>query len=69
LTFGTNALLVSGEGTATIVVRVTGAVVVSGGTGGVNPTASIQTITGFTDDDGQAINVLGSGAGRSFSGF
>jgi hypothetical protein len=69
LTIGTNALLVSGEGTATIVVRVTGAVVVSGGTGGVNPTASIQTITGFTDDDGQAINVLGSGAGRSFSGF
>jgi hypothetical protein len=68
LTLGTNASA-TGEGTATVVVTVTGAVVVSGGSGGVNPTASIQTITGFTDDDGETINVLGSGAGRSFSGF
>jgi hypothetical protein len=65
---GTNATF-AGEGTTTVTVTITGAVGVVGGAGGVNPPASIQTITGFTDDDGEAINVLGSGVGRTFSGF
>jgi hypothetical protein len=67
ITLGTNASFVVGPADV-LVVTITAAVPVAGGSGGVGDPASIQTISGFTDDDGEAINVLGSGAGRSFTG-
>jgi hypothetical protein len=42
----------------------------SGGTtGGINNTATVTAVGGFTDDDGEAINVTANPANRTFSGF
>jgi hypothetical protein len=49
--------------TLTINVAVPGS---GGTTGGIDGSTNITSIAGFTDDDGEAINVAGSGAGRTF---
>ena len=42
----------------------------SGGTTiGIQPSAQIQSVSGFQGDDGLPINVAGSGGGRVFGGF
>jgi hypothetical protein len=42
---------------------------VGGTTPGINPLAQIQTVSGFTSANGSAVDVVGSGAGRTFGGF
>jgi hypothetical protein len=60
LTNGTNATFVGGPAN-TIVITVTAATPGTGGTtGGIQAIATITGVTGFTDDDGEAINVVGS---------
>ncbi|MGH8924043.1 MAG: S-layer homology domain-containing protein [Acidimicrobiia bacterium] len=66
ITFGTNASFdasVAGQ----LDVTITAAIPVAGGSGGVGTPATINSISGFTDDDGEAINVTGSGAARTFA--
>jgi hypothetical protein len=65
ITCGTNATCTVGPANVLTIV-ITGAIPVAGGSGGVGSPATINSITGFTDDDGEAINVTGSGAARSF---
>ncbi len=39
-----------------------------GTTGGIQTPATITAVGGFTDDDGEAINVTSNAAGRTFAG-
>jgi hypothetical protein len=72
-TDGTTAVLTLGPdvsfGVAANVLTLTINVAVpgTGGTGGIAGASNVTAITGFTDDDGETINVAGSGAGRSFT--
>ena len=60
LTNGTNATFTNAVAN-TLVVTITAAVPGTGGTtGGIQPIATVTAVTGFTDDDGEAINVTGS---------
>jgi hypothetical protein len=53
-----------------LTVAVTAVLPSSGGTtGGINTTATVTAVGGFTDDDGEAINVTSNAAGRTFTGF
>lgn len=70
LTRGTNATMTLNATGETMTVTVTAVVSAPGGTtGGIQPTATITAVSGFTDDDGEAINVTANGAGRTFGGF
>jgi hypothetical protein len=66
ITAGTNATFAVGPAN-TLTVTITAAIPVVGGSGGVGTPATINAIGGFTDDDGEAINVTGSGAARTFA--
>lgn len=70
LTRGTNATMTL-DGTGTIMtVTVVAVVSAPGGTtGGIQPSATITAVGGFTDDDGEAINTTANGAFRTFGGF
>jgi len=60
LTHGINATFAL-TAANTITVTITAAVPGSGGTfGGIQPIATVTAVSGFTDDDGEAINVVGS---------
>jgi hypothetical protein len=60
LTNGTNSTFVVGPAN-TLVVTITAAVPGTGGTtGGIQPIATVTAVGGFTDDDSEAINVVGS---------
>jgi hypothetical protein len=49
-------------------IAITAVVPASGGsTGGINSTATVTAVGGFTDDDGEAINVTSNPAGRTFT--
>jgi hypothetical protein len=52
-----------------IMVQVTAATPGTGNPDGIEGVATVAAVGGFTDDDGEAINVTGSGAARSFGGF
>lgn len=67
---GTNATMTL-DGTGTIMtVTVTAVVSAPGGTtGGIQPSATIIAVGGFTDDDGEAINTTANGAARTLTTF
>jgi hypothetical protein len=67
ITAGTNATFTPAANVLTV--TITAVLPVAGGSGGVNPTATITGVGGFTDDDGEAINVVSNPAGRTFGGF
>jgi hypothetical protein len=74
ITAGTNATFAVSDGDGAgpltanrLTVTITAAIPVAGGSGGVGTPATINSISGFTDDDGEAINVTGSGAARTFA--
>ncbi|MGI8518441.1 MAG: hypothetical protein ACR2ME_08905, partial [Acidimicrobiia bacterium] len=69
LTCGSNVTCVLSADGLTLTVTITNVLVTSGGTtGGINTQADITSITGYTAvDDGAAINVAGSGGGRTFT--
>jgi hypothetical protein len=49
-------------------IAITAVLPASGGTtGGINNTATVTAVGGFTDDDGEAINVTSNPAGRTFT--
>lgn len=67
ITNGTNATFaVAGN---VLTVTITGVVPTVGGTGGIQTQATVTAVGGFTDDDGEAINVTSNAAGRTFTGF
>jgi hypothetical protein len=68
ITRGTNSTWVVAANVLTITID---AVLpsVGGTTGGIQPPATITAVGGFTDDDGEAINVTANPAGRTFAGF
>ena len=67
---GTNSTMTL-DATGTIMtVTVTTVVSTSGGTtGGIQAPATITAVGGFTDDDGEAINVTANGAARTLQSF
>ena len=67
ITIGTNATL-NASAANVINLTINAAIPVAGGSGGIGDPATISAVTGFTDDDAEAINVAGSGAGRTFTG-
>jgi hypothetical protein len=67
ITNGTNATFaVAGN---VLTVTITAVVPTVGGSGGIQGTATITAVGGFTDDDNEAINVVSNPAGRTFTGF
>jgi len=71
ITCGNNATCTIDATNTILTVSIQTVLITSGGTvGGINNQADITSISGITAlDDGRPINVAGSGAGRTFSGF
>jgi hypothetical protein len=69
ITAGTNATFTPAANVLTVTITGVVPITTAGGTGGVNPTATIEAVGGFTDDDGETINVTSNAAGRTFGGF
>jgi hypothetical protein len=69
LTCGTNVTCVMSVGDTVLTVTITNVLITTGNTDGIETQATIQSVTGFTSANGEAVNVAGSGAGRTFTGF
>jgi hypothetical protein len=66
ITNGTNATFAVAANVLTVTINAV--LPVAGGSGGVGDPATITAVGGFTDDDGEAINVTSNPGGRTFTG-